>query len=552
MFVFLSLSCSAEKDYQKIAKEFLKSRCNFSVSFLTEVKRNDDCIVLASKNKSCFVILADEKYDGVLDNPVLAYSTESYIGLEKEKIGEHNIFDYYRRVLHTLKSDSVVYKPQEYMTGEKQLKTVVFGQQTFDLLVIGERGMRVAGCVPTSATQIMYYHKWPEYAHGKYLFFSSSHGALNINVEGMHLTWPENCSIYNGKTRRLIAPQRFIAINGFLFEANFGLESTSADMEFCKRSFVCHYGYSRKMLHSYNEDENKIMRVIRNEIDVDRPVMVGRWGHAFIIDGYKDDYFHFNLGWYGYRDGFYRIFPGLGRGAKNDGWEVITGIMPEYKTDFTYKTVTLTSAGTLADYITTEDYDNLGKLKVVGPLNGKDIRLLRELSGGAAIDVPIERRGVLSELDLSEASIVASDDVYYEYWEYSDEHMSYQSCHEWNDSWQEEVIPHKAYLTKFHTRKNSLGTDMFRGCDGLEKLIVPNNVTTFGWYALSGCTCLRSFTIPTSVKYVKNNVFHKCKMLEDIRCSKDAMFVKVDTMANDTMIKHPFDCLYPYTSVVLY
>jgi hypothetical protein len=41
-------------------------------------------------------------------------------------------------------------------------------------------------------------------------------------------------------------------------------------------------------------------------------------------------------------------------------------------------------------------------------------------------------------------------------------------------------------------------------------------------------------------------------MLEEIRCSKDAMFIKVDTTATDTTVKHPFDGLYPYTSVTLY
>ena len=124
LFVLLSLSCNAEKDYEKYARDFLKSRCNFSISFLATITRTEDCVVLSSKNGKCFVIMADEKYDDVLDSPVLAYSTESYIGPEKEKkINEENILDYYRRVLRTLKADSVVYKPQDYMTGEKQLKT---------------------------------------------------------------------------------------------------------------------------------------------------------------------------------------------------------------------------------------------------------------------------------------------------------------------------------------------------------------------------------------------------------------------------------------------
>jgi len=549
IMMILSLSCQAQRDNAKFAKSFFKEKCNFSISALARVKKTEDFVVLSSKNGSCFIVLADEKYDDVLPNPVLAYSTESYIQPD-EKIVDGDVFAYYTRVLRSLKSDSVVYNGYEGFTGEKRLKTVIFGQQKFDMLVIGERGMKVAGCVPTSATQMMYYHKWPEYAHGKYLFYSEERGALNINVEGMHLNWPEDCSVYNGTTRRLVVPARFLAINGLLYEANFGLERTSASMIYCKRSFVGHYGYSRKMVYSYDEEECKMLSRVRNEIDEDRPVMVGRWGHAFIMDGYNDDYFHFNLGWYGYRDGYYRIFPGVGRNGKNDVWEMITGIMPEHKEQFTEKTVTLSQAGTLSEYITDEDFDNLGKLKVIGPLNGKDIKLLREMSGAATIDVPISKRGVLSELDLSEASIVASNDEYYSYWNFSDEHKSFMSCHEWNDCWQEEIIPHKAYITKYHTKKNEIGTSMFRNCDGLEKLVIPNNVTRFGWYTFSGCTLLKSFKIPSSVKYVQNNSFDRCKTLQEIHCDKNALFLSVDSTGSEPKIKTPFTNLYPYTSII--
>ena len=515
------------------------------------MKKTDDLALYVNERKHAFVLLANEKYDDVLENPVLAYSTESSVQDEKNT-SDADMIGYYTRVLRQLKADSVVYKRPANYVGQRHLPTVIFGQQKFDMLIIGERGMRVAGCVPTSATQMMYYHKWPEYAHGRYLFYRPNDGVLAINVEGMHLNWPADCSIYNNTNRRLIAPDRFLAINGMLFEANFGHERTSANMEFCKRSFVEHYGYSRKMVHSYDLEEDKMLNALRREIDAERPVMVGRWGHAFIIDGYDDDYLHFNLGWYGYRDGYYRIFPNFGRKAANDGWEMITGIMPEHKEKeaFTEKTVTLTQPGTLADHITEDDYDNLGKLKVIGAMNGKDIRLLRELSGGASIDVPVEKRGVLSSLDLSEATIMGAKEVYNEYWNFSDEHKSYMDCHEWNDCWQEEIIPHKAYITKLFTRKNEIGIRMFSGCDGLENIILPKNITHFGWSAFAGCTMLKSITIPSSVKYVKNNSFSQCKSLLEIHCDRKAQFIHCDTTATDTTVKHPFTGLYPYTDII--
>lgn len=53
--------------------------------------------------------------------------------------------------------------------------------------------------------------------------------------------------------------------------------------------------------------------LLRTELDLGRPVMYSSTGpgsprHAFICDGYtNDNYFHMNLGWYGYNNGWYKI-----------------------------------------------------------------------------------------------------------------------------------------------------------------------------------------------------------------------------------------------------
>lgn len=53
--------------------------------------------------------------------------------------------------------------------------------------------------------------------------------------------------------------------------------------------------------------------LLKTELDAGRPVMyagfaVSQNGHGWIIDGYNnEDYFHMNMGWYGYNDGWYLI-----------------------------------------------------------------------------------------------------------------------------------------------------------------------------------------------------------------------------------------------------
>lgn len=546
----ISLSVRSQKYEYQYALDFLKTK-GIPTAGLTLARKTKDYVLFSSSRKNTFVLVATEKYEDVLPNRILAYSDESNMDhIDFDESGMiSSMLSYYTNVLHYLLNDSTsrVYKKPESFVGEKQLKTVVLGQRKVDFLDIYERGIGVAGCVPTSATQIMFYHKWPDVAHGKYMYYRETEKSVKrIDIEGLTFSWPENLNMYNGTTRRLVVPNRFLAINGLLFEANFGFQSTSADMSFCKRAFVYHYKYSRKAVHHWDRDELGMLSLTRREIDAGRPVMVGRWRHAFICDGYTDDYFHFNMGWYGSCDGYYRLFPYLGRISEYDVWEMISGITPERNDTLTSKTITLKEAGTLSEYITAEDYNTLGKLKVVGPINGKDIKMLRQLSGGADVDVPFEERGVLSELDLSEAHIVESKDVYYSFYEHNVTHNKFVEKNTWNDSWMEEIVPDKVYMSFYHTNKDKIGTNMFTGCDGLERLVVPKDVTSFGWYALSECVMLREFVIPKSVKTVKPNVFAKCKMLEKLSYSKDAPFLSKDP---DGKRSHPFTTLYPYTEI---
>jgi hypothetical protein len=81
--------------------------------------------------------------------------------------------------------------------------------------------------------------------------------------------------------------------------------------------------------------------MLRAELDAGRPILYvardeyGGAGHAFICDGYNSEgLFHFNLGWYGYSDGWYVstainvIYPNGTEYYFNSGHKVIYGLRP--------------------------------------------------------------------------------------------------------------------------------------------------------------------------------------------------------------------------------
>lgn len=56
----------------------------------------------------------------------------------------------------------------------------------------------------------------------------------------------------------------------------------------------------------------------------------------------------------------------------------------------------------------------------------------------------------------------------------------------------------------------------FGECKNLEKIVIPNSVTSIGWYAFSGCTGLTSITIPDSVTSIGYRSFGDCTGLTSI------------------------------------
>ena len=74
-------------------------------------------------------------------------------------------------------------------------------------------------------------------------------------------------------------------------------------------------------------------------------------------------------------------------------------------------TIHLEKAGTLPDRIGSSKKYKITNLKIIGEINGTDLRMIREMAG--SISYGNSTDGKLSVLDLSEAKIVEGGDSYY-------------------------------------------------------------------------------------------------------------------------------------------
>lgn len=140
-------------------------------------------------------------------------------------------------------------------------------------------------------------------------------------------------------------------------------------------------------------------------------------------------------------------------------------------------TVTTTEAGTLANYIDATAKSTTTSLKVSGPLNGADILFLRQMMT-AGLKSSETNAGVLAELDLSDATIVASEDSYYE-----------------------------TSKASYKTTDNVVGAYMFNKCYTLTNIKLPKTATIIDQNAFLRLEQLTSVTLPEALVTIEKDAF---------------------------------------------
>lgn len=171
-------------------------------------------------------------------------------------------------------------------------------------------------------------------------------------------------------------------------------------------------------------------------------------------------------------------------------------------------TLKLTEAGTLPNKIASSEKNLVTNLKIIGEINGTDLRFIREMAGR---DVEgHSTSGNLSVLDLSEARFVAGGDYYYCY----SGHYYYTS----NDIIGASVFSDCRSLTSviIPSSVTEIGWGVFKYCRSLTSVNIPSSVTEIGEYAFGGCSSLTSVDIPSSVTSIGERAFYDCSGLRSI------------------------------------
>lgn len=268
-----------------------------------------DAYYVFNNDAGGFVIIAGD--DAV--TPVLGYTSTGSFDAENLPDGLKDLLKSYERQIAALGDNYVANQTatRTAFTGEKLLKTAEWNQMApFNKYTPNNY---VTGCVATAGAIVMKHHGYPAKGTGSHSYTWNGKD-LTANFEHDY-DWASMPVKYDGTNDAAFdGVARLMSDLGVAVEMKYDKDGSGAYIGNLVTALQKYYGYSKLSHLMAIEDVGAEAwnGRLREEIDANRPVLYAAsdpagGGHAFVIDGYKDESFSVNWGWGGYCDGFYKI-----------------------------------------------------------------------------------------------------------------------------------------------------------------------------------------------------------------------------------------------------
>ena len=200
------------------------------------------------------------------------------------------------------------------------------------------------GCVATAGAQLMYYYRWPQTMTQSVPGYESSSEANTGNaLAPIQFQWDKMKTKYvanDPNTEAVNAIADLMLYCGYAAKMNYGIDGSGASAYTLADGMSKYFDYNPntwKGVSRYQYTINEWDELIYNELANGRPVMYSgsssKGGHVFLCDGYDGaGMFHFNWGWGGSYDGFFKLQVTNPYGKYGEGYvadnDCIIGLQP--------------------------------------------------------------------------------------------------------------------------------------------------------------------------------------------------------------------------------
>lgn len=539
---------------QAKAYQWLDQECGMKTPLLDNVYHDATLSVFSDSHEQCFAIVADRRYWEKLSNPILAYSTESFFYIDESDSELNPLISQYIEQLQALNAMQPVGNWQSCQDIAPMLGKTAWGQISPYNLRNPKIGDRVApvGCQVIALAQVMRYHQHPDVVDGRCCFRGPDGKYHDVSFPKWHPKWASYADTYSRQAGNAndTTISELCSVIGLATDANYGVDETSGNFRDSYRALCSLFGYSTQISMVNNLSEVAILNAICQELAHKRPCIASWTGHAFVCDGVRNGFLHYNMGWNGHANGYYQPIVCQPSATSIDHIlikHLLIGIEPQ--SEEVVLSVKTKKGGQLKSRLTDQQRRTVTHLKISGPLNSEDLKLIRHMAGDLEENAEWEVRtgGNLSVLDLTKAKIVSDKKPFLTM--RATDSWTHTRTATWDDGtqnsltketfdfkqmdekqWKEfcksmgkeqngvtyERVEDNYYLAHYHTMDNSISAKMFDNCRSLKTVLLPTKVSSIGAGAFNGCLLLHAIDIPKSVNEVSRVSFQGCSSLETI------------------------------------
>lgn len=203
------------------------------------------------------------------------------------------------------------------------------------------------GCAATAMAQAMNYFKAPAKGSRSVSYTWQGH-TLTMNFAETTFDWDNMLNDYRGAATdaQKNAVATLMKACGYALKSDYSTSATAAKPQDIVPALVRNFGYARSTMQLYRrfyqlgEWQDSVYASLAAGSPVIYTGQGSEGGHAFVCDGYQSDgFFHFNWGWSGKSDGYFRLSAlnpdALGTGGGAGGFNSQQAAVTRLRTAYT-------------------------------------------------------------------------------------------------------------------------------------------------------------------------------------------------------------------------
>ena len=413
----------------------------------------------------------------------------------------------------------------------------------------------ITGCTATALAQVMYYYQYPTGMTTEIPGYTTSTHRIKVNnLPATTFNWSQMALSYSGYTTSAqnAAVAHLMEYCSKALQADLGPSSTFGYSSMQKEVLYSFFGYDKgvKVKEYSSMSSKQWSQMLYEEVAAGRPVLhrgAGNGAHHFVLDGYDGEgMFHFNWGWNGYCDGYFKL-DALTPDWYNfsSGQYAVIGIKPPSNVPIHYDDFTKNGI----HYHIGSD----GRAEVTGiNANTRYVDILDNVTyGGKNYRVSsIGKNAFEGHSDITYLSIPSSIESIGEY--------AFIDCGSTMtvniadpEAWCEMVLDNehasplssagKVLVYDIETKNmeipssvSTIGRYTFYQCRAITSLLIPGSVNYIGSSAFEGCTGLTSITLNDGLEYIGGSAFEGCCGLSELTIPSTVGRIELNAFKNCT------------------